>query len=171
MAASTVHDFSGVSSSQTTQAPQLEVSQPQWDPVSPRSSRRKWMSSSRGSISRVNESPLTVTVICMSGALAAGAGGGAAQRAHGEFGGQVLLVGGRAALVGDRAAVFGRELGGPGEVLLGRVRAAQEVLGLGGREVPGPHGGEPDPGVGDGTAVEPQGGARGGDRPVADPPP
>ena len=52
MAASTVHDFTGVSSSQTTQAPQLEVSQPQCDPVRPRSSRRKWISSSRASTSR-----------------------------------------------------------------------------------------------------------------------
>ena len=51
--ASTVQDLTGVSSSQTTQAPQLEVSQPQCEPVSPRSSRRKWMSSSRGSTTRV----------------------------------------------------------------------------------------------------------------------
>jgi len=35
MAASTVHDFTGSSSSQTTQAPQLEVSQPQCEPVRP----------------------------------------------------------------------------------------------------------------------------------------
>ncbi len=35
------------------QAPQLEVSQPQCDPVSRRSSRRKWISSSRASTSRV----------------------------------------------------------------------------------------------------------------------
>ena len=62
MAASTVHDFTGVSSSQTTQAPQLEVSQPQCEPVRPRSSRRKWMSSSRGSTSRVYSVPLTVSV-------------------------------------------------------------------------------------------------------------
>ncbi len=41
MTARTVHDLTGVSSSQTTQAPQLEVSQPQCEPVSPRSSRRK----------------------------------------------------------------------------------------------------------------------------------
>ena len=52
MAASTVQDFTGVSSSQTTQAPQFDVSQPQCDPVSPRSSRRKWISSSRASTSR-----------------------------------------------------------------------------------------------------------------------
>ncbi len=41
MTASTVHDLTGVSSSHTTQAPQLDVSQPQCEPVSPSSSRRK----------------------------------------------------------------------------------------------------------------------------------
>src|SRR5262245_1602260 len=41
MTASTVQDLTGVSSSQTTQAPQLEVSQPQCEPVRPRSSRMK----------------------------------------------------------------------------------------------------------------------------------
>jgi hypothetical protein len=41
MTASTVQDFTGVSSSHTTQAPQLDVSQPQCEPVSRRSSRRK----------------------------------------------------------------------------------------------------------------------------------
>ena len=40
--ASTVQDFTGAPSSQTTQAPQLDVSQPQWVPVSSSSSRRKW---------------------------------------------------------------------------------------------------------------------------------
>ncbi len=50
--ASTVHALTGVSSSHTTQAPQLDVSQPQCEPVSPRSSRRKWISSSRGSTTR-----------------------------------------------------------------------------------------------------------------------
>jgi hypothetical protein len=52
MTASTVQDLTGVSSSHTTQAPQLDVSQPQCEPVSPRSSRRKWISSSRGSTTR-----------------------------------------------------------------------------------------------------------------------
>jgi hypothetical protein len=52
MTASMVQDLSGISSSQTTQAPQLEVSQPQCEPVSRSSSRRKWMSSSRGSTTR-----------------------------------------------------------------------------------------------------------------------
>ena len=47
IAASTVHDFTGSPSIQTTQVPQLLVSQPQWVPVSPRSSRRKCTSSSR----------------------------------------------------------------------------------------------------------------------------
>ena len=41
MTASTVQDLTGVSSSHTTQAPQLDVSQPQCEPVSPSSSRRK----------------------------------------------------------------------------------------------------------------------------------
>ena len=41
MTASSVQDLAGVSSSHTTQAPQLEVSQPQCEPVSPISSRRK----------------------------------------------------------------------------------------------------------------------------------
>ena len=53
MTASTVHDLTGVSSSQITQAPQLDVSHPQCEPVSRSSSRRKWMSSSRGSTTRV----------------------------------------------------------------------------------------------------------------------
>ncbi len=69
MAASTVHDFTGVSSSHTTHAPQLEVSHPQCDPVSPRSSRRKWMSSSRASTSLVWLTPFTVIVICISTVL------------------------------------------------------------------------------------------------------
>jgi hypothetical protein len=41
MTASTVQDLTGVSSSQTTQAPQLDVSQPQCEPVSLSSSRKK----------------------------------------------------------------------------------------------------------------------------------
>ncbi len=53
MTASTVHDLTGVWSSQITQAPQFEVSQPQCEPVSRSSSRRKWISSSRGSTTRV----------------------------------------------------------------------------------------------------------------------
>jgi hypothetical protein len=65
MTASTVHDFTGVSSSHTTHAPQLEVSQPQCDPVSPSSSRRKWMSSNRGSMSRTYSIPLTYVVTFM----------------------------------------------------------------------------------------------------------
>ena len=59
---STVQDFTGISSSHTTQTPQLEVSQPQCEPVRPSSSRRKWMSSSRGSTSRTCSTPFTTTV-------------------------------------------------------------------------------------------------------------
>ncbi len=61
MAASRVHDLTGLASSQTTQLPQFDVSQPQWLPVRPSSSRMKWMSSSRGSTSRTYSVPLTVT--------------------------------------------------------------------------------------------------------------
>ena len=39
IAASEVHDFSGLPSISTTQAPQLDVSQPQWVPVRPSVSR------------------------------------------------------------------------------------------------------------------------------------
>ena len=45
--------------------PQLDVSQPQCVPVSPSSSRRKCTSSSRGSMSRVTSSSLTVICTCM----------------------------------------------------------------------------------------------------------
>jgi hypothetical protein len=66
MAASTVQDFTGVSSSQSTHAPQLDVSQPQCEPVRPSSSLMKWMSSSLGSTTREYSVPLTFTEICTS---------------------------------------------------------------------------------------------------------
>ena len=50
IAASVVHDLIGRPSISTTQAPQLEVSQPQCVPVRP-ASRMKWTSSCRGSTS------------------------------------------------------------------------------------------------------------------------
>ncbi len=82
MTASTVQDLTGVSFSQTTQAPQLDVSQPQCEPVSPRWSRRKWMSSRRGSTARVWSVALTVTVIFIERrSLPSGAGPGGRRRA------------------------------------------------------------------------------------------
>jgi hypothetical protein len=51
IAASTVQDFTGSPSSQTTQVPQLLVSQPQWVPVSRAQSAQEVDSSSRPSIS------------------------------------------------------------------------------------------------------------------------
>ncbi len=65
IAASTVHALTGLWSSHTTQLPQLDVSQPQWLPVRPSSSRMKWMSSSRGSTSRAYSVPFTVTATRM----------------------------------------------------------------------------------------------------------
>ena len=67
IAASTVQDLTGSPSYRITQAPQLEVSQPQWVPVRPSSSRRKWTSSSRASTSRVKSSSLTVMVTLIRG--------------------------------------------------------------------------------------------------------
>src|ERR1700722_7881074 len=178
MAASTVHDFTGVSSSQTTQAPQLDVSQPQCEPVRSRSSRIRWMSSSLGSMTRAYCVPFTVRVICMSGPQSLGAAYGGAQRPHGQLAGQVPLVISRPALVGDRLAVLGGELAGPGEGLLGRGGAAQEILGLPRRKVPGAHRGQANPGVLDGglagglirvrVRVEPERRACRAARPVAD---
>ena len=65
IAASTVHDFTGSPSICTTHAPQFEVSQPQWVPVSPGVSRMKWTSNSAGSISLVIGSPLIEIVTCI----------------------------------------------------------------------------------------------------------
>jgi hypothetical protein len=53
--------FRSVPSTITEQAPQLPVSQPMWLPVSPRSSRRKWMSRRRASTSRSYDTPFTST--------------------------------------------------------------------------------------------------------------
>src|SRR5215213_9318923 len=98
MAARTVQDLTGSPSWSTTHAPQLEVSQPQWVPVSPSVSRRKCTSSSRGSTSRSTCSPLTVIVTCISSdLLVQRAGRGAAQGAVGQLAHEVTLVVGGAA--------------------------------------------------------------------------
>src|SRR3954453_1638122 len=149
MTASTVQDLTGWPSSWTTHVPQFEVSQPQRVPVSLRSPRRKCTSSNRGSTSRVCATPLTVTVICMSGLLPAGPGGGPAQRPGGQLAGQVALVVLRPALVGDRAHVLGGDPAGLDERLLGGRPAAQRVLGLDGAEVLRADSGQPDADLGD----------------------
>src|SRR5690348_6247380 len=147
--ASTVQDFTGTSSSQTVQTPQLDVSQPQWVPVRPRSSRRKWTSRVRLLTSRSWSVPLTLTVMRMSGPRSLGAGHRAAQRPRGQLTGQMSLVVDRPALVGVGCAVGAGQPAGFGEVLLGRRPATQEVLGLPGVEVRGPDRGQPDPDVAD----------------------
>ena len=48
----------------TVQAPQWLVSQPMCAPVSPISSRRKWISSMRGSTSASTALPLIVSLMC-----------------------------------------------------------------------------------------------------------
>src|SRR5262245_6017440 len=60
-AASTVHDFTDIPSSSTVHAPQLEVSQPTWVPVSRRFSRRWCTSSVRASTSTAEATPFTVS--------------------------------------------------------------------------------------------------------------
>src|SRR5215469_13294422 len=179
IAARTVHDFTGCPSSQMTQAPQFEVSQPQCEPVSPRSSLMKWMSNSRGSIVREYSVPLTFTAICTSGSLDCHASchgrprERGAQRSPGQLAREVALVVRGPALVGNGPAVPGGDLPGGREAFLGCRRSAQVLLGLRGGEVLRADRGQPDPGVGDGGAVafEPDRRAGGADRPVPDPPP
>src|SRR4051794_35352659 len=130
IAARTVHDLTGSPSIQTTQVPQLLVSQPQCVPVSPRWSRRKCTSSSRPSISRETSSPLTVIVTCMS-ALLGDPGDRAPQRPLGELSGQVPLVLDAPPQVGDGAAARSGDRTCLGVELLGR-RVAAQRLGDGG---------------------------------------
>src|ERR1700761_8729188 len=141
IAASAVQDLSGAPSSHSTQAPQLDVSQPQWLPVSSSSSRMKWMSSMRGSTSRVYSVPFTVIVISTSGRP--GPGGGPAQGPGGQLAGQVALVVDRAALVGGGLAVLGGDPPRLGERRLVGGLAAQEVFGLDRDEVLGADRGQP----------------------------
>src|ERR1700722_2882601 len=171
IAASSVHDLTGLASSHTTQLPQLEVSQPQWLPVSPSSSRRKWMSSSRGSTSRAYSVPLTViAILIVTGRPSRqGPGGGAAQGAGGEFGDQVALEVLGAALVGGGVAVLGGDFRGFGGGVLAGGTAAQVVLGLGGDEVLGADRGQAEARFFYGVVLELQHGPGRGDRPVADP--
>src|SRR5215510_10164296 len=59
--ANTVHDFTALPSTCTTQAPHWDVSQPTWVPVSRRFSRRNCTSRVRGSTSPVTALPFTVS--------------------------------------------------------------------------------------------------------------
>src|SRR3954469_9827711 len=111
IAASTVHDLTGSPSSHTTQVPQLLVSQPQWVPVRPSTSRRKCTSSSRPSISRVTSTSLTVIVTCIGSAPRPL--DGRSQSSPGQLVREVPLVLLAAPLVGHRVAAARRDLPGP----------------------------------------------------------
>src|SRR3954451_19381208 len=128
IAANVVHDFTGLPSICTTQAPQLEVSQPQCVPVRPGVSRMKCTSSVRGSTSRVTVSPLMLIETSMSDLLLERAGGRAPQRAPSQHPGEVALVVDGTALVGDGVAVLARDRAGLLEQLLRRRLAAQELI-------------------------------------------
>src|SRR6266545_3591735 len=125
----------GTPSSSTVQAPQPEVSQPTWVPVSPSSSRRKCTSSSLGSTSALRSAPLTVTVIRMrlrTSLVVGGDGRGVPQAALGEGPDDVALVVDRTAQVGAWRGRLGGQLASPAERLVVGRGAAQGVLGGGG---------------------------------------
>src|SRR3954447_24073470 len=167
IAASTVHDLTGLPSISTTQAPQFDVSQPQWVPVRSSVSRMKCTSSMRGSTSCETCSPLTVIETLMSCLLVVGAGQRPAQRAAREHAREVTLVVDRAAAVGARRAVLGRNLVHLREQLVARRLPAQELLGaceVHGREA---HGAEGDAHVPHDPVVHPHGRRRRGYRPIA----
>src|SRR5690242_17991463 len=148
IAASTVHDLTGSPSSQTTQVPQLLVSQPQWVPVSPSTSRKKCTSSSRPSISRVTSTSLTVIVTCIGSAPRPL--DGPAQSPPGQLVGEVPLVLLAAALVGDGVAAAGRDLPRPLVNALIRDLAAQRGRDLGNSGGVRPDRRQADPRVRDG---------------------
>src|SRR5579859_6752192 len=120
IAASVVHDLTGLPSISTTHAPQLEVSQPQCVPVRPAVSRMKCTSSRRGSTSAETSWPLIVSVTSMSvDLLLQGSRGGAAERSGRQHARQVALVVDRSASVRNRRAVLGGDLARLREQLLG----------------------------------------------------
>src|SRR6478752_1582209 len=184
IAARTVHVLTGSPSIQATHTPQLLVSQPQCVPVSPSSSRRKWTSSIRPSISRVTVSPLTLIVTCMSAVpsvaalragLVAGDAGpdafdGRAQRAAGELVGEVPLEVGAAPVVAGGRAALGSEGPRPRVQLVGGSLAPQHLGDRGHAGRVRTDSREPDPGVGDDVAVHPDRSPGGRHRPVAGPP-
>src|SRR5262249_1227235 len=105
--ANTVQDFTDLPSRSTVHAPQWLVSQPIWGPVRCSCSRRKWMSSVRGSTSSSTFLPFTVIetwdfVIVLSRGSGAhtrfGAGKRAGQRHACHFG----AVSRRSSAVGGR---------------------------------------------------------------------
>src|SRR5690242_10795436 len=170
IAARVVHDFTGRPSTWTTQAPQLDVSQPQWVPVRPSVSRMKWTSSMRGSTSCETRVPLTVMVTSISRLLLHRTRDRSAERPLGEHAREVALVVDRPAAVGHGRAVLGGDLARLREQLLRRRLAAQQLLGpseMDGRQAAGR---ERDAGVGDDPAPHPPGRGGGGDGPVAGPP-
>src|SRR6266540_2018716 len=146
----------GTPSSSTVQAPQPEVSQPTWVPVSPSSSRRKCTSSSLGSTSALRSAPLTVTVIRMrlrTSLVVGGDGRGVPQAALGEGPDDVALVVDRTAQVGAWRGRLGGQLASPAERLVVGRGAAQGVLGGGGGQVGRPDRGEADAGLGDAAVL------------------
>ena len=110
IAASTVHDFTGSPSISTTQAPQLDVSQPQWVPVRPSVvAQEVHEQQSRLDVARVLLAVDGHRDLHQSPPLAVPGAVGARAARGGSAPGQVALVVGRPALVGGRVAVLGGE--------------------------------------------------------------
>ena len=177
IAASTVQVFTGSPSIQATQVPQLLVSQPQWVPVSPSSSRRKCTSSIRPSTSRVTLSPLTVMVTCISSRLPGWFPG----RRRGRPRSVVRRSAASAGSARRRGAACSRRCRGcrstassprqPARPLARRARrsgvwprSASEIAGM--PVVLGPTAASPTRASVIDAVVHPHGGARGGHRPV-----
>ena len=129
IAASAVHDFSGLPSISTTQAPQLDVSQPQWVPVRPGGvadevdEQRARLDVARHGLAVDGD-----RVSASSGLLLERAGRRAAQGAFREHAREVALVVDRSAAVGDRQAVLGGD----------RARLLEQVVATGLRRAAAP---------------------------------
>src|SRR5690242_20301417 len=138
--ASIVQDLALRPSTWTVHAPQLLVSQPTCVPVSPKTSRRRWTRSSRGSTSASRASPLTVTVMCWVVIVAPCSRVGQrpderlAERAEGQLGDHRALVLDGSADVGGRVAHRRGGRADGAEELLGRRRVREHRLGVGRRE-------------------------------------
>ena len=153
-----VQDLALRPSTMTVQAPQLEVSQPMWVPVSPSPSRRKWTSRVRASTSASCAAPLTVTLMwCVLMTPSSGVRRRALVRetegAQGHLPDHRALVVGRAVSIAHRLGLGGCGIGRRGEGFLARGCAHEDGLGIGGGRRRR-HGGEADAGIGDRAAVQ-----------------
>ena len=120
IAARTVHDLTGSLSIQTTQVPQLEVSQPPVRACQAQLVTQEVHEQQRGSTSSVTSVPFTVIETCISVPLSPNPGDCAAQGPLGQLVGQVQLVLHAAPHVSARTAAVRGDHTGLGIQLFGR---------------------------------------------------